>query len=290
MNNFLLWKHNSNVISQEAVPDDILDSKGPVVLSHWLSCFAAETRTTNGSKYPPNTIYSLLAGIQRHMKNKNADAATFLNKEDNRFKELHNSLDVIFRGLQEKNIGASTSHHLPFDKDEIDHLWATGVLGTSNPVSLLNAVFFYTGMQFCLRGGDEHRRLTIDQIKREETGYVYYENGSKNHKGTFSKRSIGNKVVKSVTVPEAGERCHVHLLDLYISKLPPHAHKAIAFYFRPLPNTPSTGPWYSAVPIGKNTLCGMVKSMCEKAGLKIRTNHSLLQLPPPCSKPMSQKK
>ena len=209
------------------------------------------------------------------MKNKNADAPTFLNKEDNHFKELHNSLDVIFRGLREKNIGTPTSHHLPFDKDEIDHLWATGVLVTSNPVSLLNAVFFYIGMQFCLRGGDEHCRLTIDQIKQEETGYVYYENGSKNHKGTFSGRSIGNKVVKSVTVPEAGERCHVHLLDLYISKLPPDAHKAGAFYFCPLSKTPSTWPWYSAVPIGKNTLCGMVKSMCGKAGLKIRTNHSL---------------
>ena len=136
------------------------------------------------------------------MKSKNADATTFLNKEDNRFKDLHNTLDVIFRGLQE-NIGTSTSHHRPFDKDEIDHLWATGVLGTGNPLSLLNAVFFYTGMQFCLRGGDEHRKLRLEQIKREEAGYVYYENASKNHKGTFSERGVSNKVVKSVAV----ERC-----------------------------------------------------------------------------------
>ena len=78
-----------------------------------------------------------------------------------------------------------------------------------------------------------------------------------------------------MTAPEVGKRCQVHLLDLYISKLPPDAHKAGAFFFRPLPNTLSTGPWYSVVPIGKNTLCGMVKSMCEKAGLMIRTNHSL---------------
>ena len=82
-------------------------------------------------------------------------------------------------------------------------------------------------------------------------------------------------MVKSVAVPEAGERCHVYLLDLYISKLPPDAHKAGAFYLRPLPNTPSKGPWYTAVPIGKNTLCGMVKNMCVKAGLETRTNHSL---------------
>ena len=34
LNNFLLWKLNRNVISQEAVLDDILDSNDPVVLSH----------------------------------------------------------------------------------------------------------------------------------------------------------------------------------------------------------------------------------------------------------------
>ena len=54
-----------------------------------------------------------------------------------------------------------------------------------------------------------------------------------------------------------------------------HTCRAGAFYFWPIPNTPSTGPWYSAVPIGKNTLCRMVKGVFAKAGLKIRTNHSL---------------
>ena len=44
-------------------------------------------------------------------------------------------------------------------------------------------------------------------------------------------------MVMSVTVSEAGERCHVYLLDLYISKLPPDVHKADAFYFRPVKDT-----------------------------------------------------
>ena len=108
-------------------------------------------------------------------------------------------------------------------------------------------------------------------MKREETGYVYYENGSKNRKGTFSERNVGNKVVKSVTVPEAGERCHVYILDLYMSKLPSDAHKAGAFYFRPLPKPASKGPWYTAVPIGRNTLGGMVKNSaaCIEDGSRV---------------------
>ena len=84
-------------------------------------------------------------------------------------------------------------------------------------------------MQFCSGGGVEHCKLRLDQMKREETSYVYYDNG------TFSERNVGKKVVKSITVPEASERCHVYWLDPYISKLPSDAHKAGAIYFRPLP-------------------------------------------------------
>ena len=98
---------------------------------------------------------------------------------------------------------------------------------TQNKQSLISSPYhvFYAGMQFYSRGGAEHRRLRIDKIKREETRYVYYENGSKNCKCTFLKETyIGNKVVESVTEPEAGKRCHVHLLDIYICKLLPDAH------------------------------------------------------------------
>ena len=133
--NYQLWKENRQVASQEQIPD-IFPCTDPAVLSHWLSCFAPETRTKDGSQYPPQSIYSLLTGIQRHMKNTNPDAPVFLNKADNRFKVLHNCLDVIFRRLRESNIGTSTVHHNPFTKEEIDQLWATGVLGTSNPRGL----------------------------------------------------------------------------------------------------------------------------------------------------------
>ena len=38
-------------------------------------------------------------------------------------------------------------------------------------------------------------------------------------------------------------------------------------------------PWFSAVPVGKNKLSGMVKEMCLEAGLAgSYTNHSLLAL------------
>ena len=107
---YLLWKENRQVASQEQITD-IFQCTDPAVLSHWLSCFAAETQTKDESQYPPQSIYSLLTGIQRHMKNTNLEALTSLNKADNHFRDLHNCLDVIFRRLCESNIGTSTVHH-----------------------------------------------------------------------------------------------------------------------------------------------------------------------------------
>lgn len=68
------------------------------------------------------------------------DAPTLLDKSDNRFKDLHNSLGVLLQRLQENNIGSGIAHHEPFQKEVIDQLWEYGLLGTSNPQALLNAV------------------------------------------------------------------------------------------------------------------------------------------------------
>ena len=35
--------------------------------------------------------------------------------------------------------------------------WERGVLGLDNPRSLLYTTFFYVGLHFCLRGGQEQR-------------------------------------------------------------------------------------------------------------------------------------
>ena len=43
--------------------------------------------------------------------------------------------------------------------DEEAQLWSTGVLGTEQPLQLLRAVFYYVGKRFCVRGGEEQRKL-----------------------------------------------------------------------------------------------------------------------------------
>ena len=70
----------------------------------------------------------------------------------------------------------------------------------------------------------------------------------------------------------------MYLLDLYLSKLPQEVFANDIFYLRPLEKTPSDPnvPWYSAVPVGKNTLEKELSCICKQAGIEgTITNHNL---------------
>ena len=74
------------------------------------------------------------------------------------------------------------------------------------------------------------------------------------------------------------ERCHVHLLDKYISKLPPEAREKDIFYLKPRANVPQDpmAPWYLSVPVRRNKIGEMIKTMAHDGALdKTVTNHSL---------------
>ena len=167
-------------------------------------------------------------------------------------------------------MGATSSHTEGIWNEE-ETLWNSGVFNTNTPLGLLRAVFYYNGKCFCLRGSQEHRELGISQLTRHQKPdrYVYNENSSKNRKGGLAEMRLEHKSVSTYANPEIGIRCHVYLLDLYISKLPPQAFEKDIFYCRPLPCAPVDGqmPWYSSVPIGRNQLSQMVSGMCEEAGI-----------------------
>lgn len=139
-------------------------------------------------------------------------------------------------------------------------MWTSGTL-------LLNAVFYIVGKHFCLHGGQEHRDNKLSQVKKGQDHYVYYENVAKNNNGSFKNLHVKSTIVPVYPVPKAGERCPVHILDNYFSKLSKEMEK--------VPND-SKKPWYAAVAVGKNTLANLVKNICAKAGIDgNNSNHSL---------------
>ena len=107
----------------------------------------------------------------------------FLDQKAADFKELHGTMDSLFRKLRQEGIGAEVKHAGMFTREEENCLWEKRVLGARNPFALLRSVFFYNCKKFCLRGGEEHGSLKISQMKRSNDAYVYTENGSKNRSG-----------------------------------------------------------------------------------------------------------
>ncbi len=173
-----------------------------------------------------------------------------------------------------------TKHAEISSKEDEIKLWETKVIGTENPKALLRVVFYLNGKNFCLRGDQEHRNLKLSQLVKctsPSLHYLYLENSSKNPGGLAHFKQVAKRV-PIYSNSKAGYKCHIHILDLYFSKLPPDAWKKDYFYARPLPNVPSDPdkPWFSPVPVGKNMLATMLKNMCNEAQIDGRkANHSL---------------
>ena len=282
MTNFKDWFDDFNSRNPiDSCPYEVLTPKCPKdVLNKWLCVFINETRSKTGDKYPPKTIQSILAGILRFMRVSTPDYPNFFNKEDPDFNSFQVTLDNLFKHLRCDGVGSSSSRTETISCDEETQLWTSGVLNVDCPKSLLRCAFYYNGKCFCLRGGQEHRDLGVSQLERlyEPDRYVYREKSSKNRPGGINQTRLDHKCVTIVANPNAGDHCHVFILDKYIQKLPKDAVEKDLFYCKPLLATPNDekSPWYYAVPIGKNMLGNMVKEICSEAGLDgKKTNHSL---------------
>ena len=274
------WLTQRNERNKEKFPIDLFDKPHPVeIISSCLQRFVLEARREDGTRYPPKTIYQLLSGLLQYSKEVQSTPVNFLDRGDRRFKALHNTCDSEFRSLHDDGIGTERKSAGILTNEDENILWDSGVLSTKTPDGLQKAVFYYVGKVCCLRGGEEQRNLKLSQFTRlhNPERYIYTEHGSKNRNGGFYQLHVENKVVPIFKHPEAGCRCLVSLLDLYIEKLPPIAKTQDLFYCRSLQKyNQDSGPWYSNQPRGKHYLSEMVKNMCKEAKIEGQfTNHSL---------------
>ena len=275
---FLDWRAERNSTEEEEqCPRDLFDNPSVSIINYWLCRFVTEVRRQDGNPYPPKTIQQLLAGLQRKMLDANPDAPRFMDRQESCFRDLTRTCDSVYRDLHSKGVGTSVRHTSIFSSEDEAKLWETGVLADTSPKSLQRAVFYYIGKRFCIRGGEEQRKLGPSQFLRTENPdcYTYVEHGSKNRNGGIGQVRQENKCVHCYSVPDKAPQCLVFLLDLYFSKLPKYAFEKDILYCRPKTKTPLEGPWYDFSPVGRNKLGTMVKDMCQDAGIAPRTNHSL---------------
>lgn len=82
--------------------------------------------------------------------------------------------------LQRSGIGSKRRQAEPLTLEEEELLWKKGLLGSSNPQTLLDTILFMNGIYFALRSGAEHRQLRHDPCQIElverpgERAYLRY--------------------------------------------------------------------------------------------------------------------
>ena len=90
----------SNHGTGETIDDKFLDKHfstrevSRMELCRVLSLFVVEARKQDGKPYPAKTLYHLLAGILRYMRDVDPKAPNFLDQKDGDFKKLHGTMDT----------------------------------------------------------------------------------------------------------------------------------------------------------------------------------------------------
>ena len=96
MKNFELWCIARNAKFRDQCPEHWFEDKEN--LCGWLCRFVAETRKADGGEYTPRSIYLLLAGLQRRIRQANPKESINI-FTDAAFKELRNVCDSVFKRL-----------------------------------------------------------------------------------------------------------------------------------------------------------------------------------------------
>ena len=128
-----------------------------------ISLFWLEVKQKNGNSYTHKSILPILTNLQTYAHTQDLKKFPFMNQKGIRFKRIHNVVDISCQ-LHKDGIGVSKVQACPVTVAEEQQLWESGVIGTSTPTSLLNAVFCYCGLHLYLHGGDEHRSLKLSRF------------------------------------------------------------------------------------------------------------------------------
>jgi hypothetical protein len=236
----------------------------PDELNTILAKFWSEVRKSNGDYYGRNSLFNLRAMINKHLKGK-PYCVPYDIVTDERFRTSNERLEKQLKLL--KGIGRTITHKQPISIADLRRMYDSGVLGTSNPLSLLRKVWFEITLHFCHKGSESQEKLlkTSFEIYRDASGRAYVSRG-RPHQSR-------NGEIDDVRMYETGgDLCPVKSYQLYLMKL--HPLQPRLFQQPRRKATPDSPMWYGKAPIGEKALQQMMANISAAAKLSKRyTNH-----------------
>ena len=243
---------------------DLVDNEALDLL---LSRFYAGARNQNGEYYSKKTMQALRFSLQRHfLASRNVD----ITKEDS-FSRSGKTIKAVMKNLKATG-EAAVKHHPAVPKDDMTMILQ--ILDSSSVDGLQKKVFLDTMLYFANRGMENLRNMTPGD-------FVLHE-ADRNKGEYFTLRDMHTKThADDNDESQAGQMCSlpgnplrpVTSLKMYLSK---RNTDCKWMWQRPKSKAKVTdATWYANAPLGTNTFGSMLKKICQEAGCKIYTNHSL---------------
>ena len=174
-------------------------------MSYWLERFIVEARKQDGSEYPPKSLYLILCGLLRMLKEKGVYDKNFLDEKNQDFAQFRKVVDARMKSLVNKGLGCEIKQADPILPDDEVKLWELGVFGRENGEQLQHTMFFYACKLFGLRGCDEHHDLMCEQFKigMDNNGRFIHFIGraTKTYKGGLGQLNVHSKNLKHYSEP-----------------------------------------------------------------------------------------
>ena len=108
-------------------------------VDHWLSKFILKIRKKDGSRYPRNTLISLVAGMNSYLAQLNLI-------KDEVFHNFRTALDISCKESTEAGAGLNKKQAEVITGVEEEKLWNSGKLGDDTPGKLINTLVDYISL------------------------------------------------------------------------------------------------------------------------------------------------
>ena len=274
-------RNNKIVVTGQCPILQPLDQLGVPDLVYSLERFVHKARKKDKTDYPDETLYEIVMALQGYLCVRGREIKLF---EDPLFKSVKNNLDNRMKELSKKGVVRANNQAVPISQEEENLLWDANLLGDDNPERLLHTLVYLFGIHFALRGGEEHRALTMKSVTIhydpiQKISYLECRvDNMKNNQGGIQERHQKPKVVRVYANQQSRNCCVVRIFQKY-KMLRPNSNPRCspALCLRPLAKfTCGKGPWFTCQPVGQHTLRKITSDLCSQAGVKgKRTNHTL---------------
>jgi hypothetical protein len=244
-------------------------------LNNLLRQFYAEVQPKKGDTYSRSAYVNIRNGLNRHL-----NTPPYSRKiniiQDRDYLPANQVFTALLKELRRNGLDI-TQHKPVIEKEDIEKMYSTGTLSSSNPVSLQRKIFFELSLHFARRGREGLRSLTKTSftIQTDASGKRFvcqtFNEKEKNHQGLSNREK--EKTAAMYEQPDDPSKCPVRSFEFYIPKLNPACN---ALFQRPKKNYKENDIWYDNAPLGHNKIGDLLKDISKTANLsKVYTNHSI---------------